>query len=211
VLVCLALIIAMAGVWWSATHNSSIPTLQDAIASGIITAEFRGTGGSSGDSVRVQMVKSPNSGLAPTAATLPAGSILVSDDENAQNMMVVGVRGIDQGDGRYQPESKIELTDSKPVTYLLAAYCTQFEKENPSFATRFTLKKPDPVLSCIAQQGPSLTVPAMQAAVWMRTENITQARMSEKFSVTAQEWAAGQIVFQRCRYMPEANPPTSAR
>jgi hypothetical protein len=204
VLVGLVLIIAMIGLWWWNT-STPVPTLQDAIVSGIITAEFSGTGGSSGDSVRAQVAKGPNSGLAPVAVIIPAGSILVSNDEDAQNMTVVSVRGVDLGGKKYRPESRIVLTDKEPVTYVLAAYCTQFEKANPSFATRFTLKKPDPVLSCIAQQGPSLTVPAMQAAVWMRTENITLVHMNEKFSVTAQEWDAGQSVFQRCRNAEEPN------
>ena len=120
-------------------------------------------------------------------------------------MTVVGVRGIDVGGNAYEPESQIALTDSQPVVYLLAGYCTEFEKENPSYSTRFTLNRPSEALACIAQKGSSLTVPAMQAAVWMQTDSITYSRMNEKFSVTTQDWSAGQNVFQQCRATAETN------
>jgi hypothetical protein len=120
-------------------------------------------------------------------------------------MMVAGVRGIEVGWNRFRPTSQIVLTDSQPVPYVLTAYCIQFEKENPSSVTRFTLEPPDPVLACIAKKGLSLTVPALQAAVWMRTDNISYAHMSQKFPINAQDWAAGQSVFLECRYAANAN------
>lgn len=68
----------------------------------------------------------------------------------------------------------------------------QFEKDNPSHATGFVLEQPDPALVRIAHQGALLTVPAMQAAVWMRTDTITYDQMNQKFAITPQDWAAGQ-------------------
>jgi hypothetical protein len=212
-LVGLALILALIGVWWWSARPdrrnarpdifdlvspAPIPTLQDEIAAGIVTAKFSGTGGSSGDSVKVEITRGTS--LAPMAAVaIPPGSVLVSDDPSAQNMMVVGVRGIDLDGKRYRPESQIALTDSGVVSYVLAAYCRQFEKENPSPTTKFTLELPDPTLACIARNGSSLTVPAMQAAVWMRTDNITFSHMGQKFPITTQEWATGRSVFLECR------------
>ena len=73
------------------------PNLQDAIPSGTITAVFSGNGGSSGDSVRMRVVKGPSAGPGPVDATIQAGSVLVSSDRSAQSMMVTGVRGIDLG------------------------------------------------------------------------------------------------------------------
>jgi hypothetical protein len=185
---------------------AAIPTLQNAIASGIVTAEFNGTGGSSGDSVMVQLTRGPSAGSGTVEVSLPVGSVLRSSDGNAQSMMVVGVRGIDVGFNRFRPTSQIVLTDSQPVAYVLSAYCIQFEKENPSYATKFTLELPDPVLACIAKKGLSLTVPALQAAVWMRTDNITYEHMSQKFRVSPQDWAAGQSAYQECQYATNANP-----
>jgi hypothetical protein len=119
------------------------------------------------------------------------------------------MRGVDLGGNAFRPESQIGLNDSGAVTYLIAAYCIQFERENPSSKTRFTLQRPDQMLTCIAQRGSSLTIPALQAAVWMRTDNMTYAHMKDKFQVTAEEWAAGQNVFQECKNAPETNPNTA--
>ena len=88
------------------------------------------------------------------------------------------------------------LNDSQPASYVLAAYCIQFRKENPSSTTRFILEPPDPVLACIAGDGSSLTIPAMQAAVWMQTDHVGFAQMTHKFPVSEQEWAAGRSVFR---------------
>ena len=202
VLIGLILILAIVGVWrWSATRTPPmpVPTLQEAIASGTVTAEFIGIGGSSGDSVRMQLSKGTNAGNGPVELSLPPGSVLLSNDPNAQSMMVVGVRGIDLGGNRYQPESQILLNGNEAVVYLLAAYCIQFEKQNPSAATRFTLKPPNPVLACMAEKKPQLPIPAMQAAVWMQTDRITYAHMNKKFPVNAQDWGTGQSVFLECR------------
>jgi hypothetical protein len=80
----------------------------------------------------------------------------------------------------------------------------QFEKEHPSINTRFTLQRPDPVSASIAHKGTSLTVPAMQAAVWMQTDNITFTQMSHKFPITPEDWAAGEDVFLQCRRQAES-------
>jgi len=210
----LALIVAIIGIWWwfaTPDHRTAktdifdlfspapIPTLQDEIAAGIVSARFSGIGGSSGDSVNVQLAKGHNSGSIPSAMVIPTGSVLVSDDRRAQSMMVASIRGVDLGGNKYRPESQIILPESGTVSYVLAAFCIQFEKENPSPATEFTLKRPDPKLACIARNGSSLTVPAMQAAVWMQTDNITFAQMNQKFPITTLEWAAGRSVFLECR------------
>jgi len=178
---------------------ASFPTLQDAIASNTVSAAFRGNGGSSGDSIIAQLAKGLNAGPEPVHALLPVGSVLVSDDPDVQNMMAVSVRGILRGENRYEPEPQIVLTDKGSDDYVLAAYCMQFEKENPSTDTRFTLKQPDPELACIAQKGTSLSVPALQAAVWMLTDGVTFDRMKQKFPITPEDWSAGEAVFLECR------------
>lgn len=177
----------------------AIPTLQDAIENNLVTAQFSGNGGSSGDSVMARLAKGPEARPEPLETSLPAGSVLVSDDASAQNMMVVSVRGILHDGSRYRPETQILLADCAAVVYVLAAYCMEFEKENPSQDTRFRLERPDPALAQIAQLGTSLTVLAMQAAIWMHTDSITYEQMNEKLPITPEDWAAGQRVFRECR------------
>lgn len=161
--------------------------------------QFRGNGGSSGDCVVAGLSKGPKAGPEPLETSLPVGSVLVSNDASVQNMMVVSVRGILHGGYQYEPETQIVLADSDAVVYVLGAYCMQFEKGNPTAATNFVLEPPDPELARIAHNGALLTVPAMQAAVWMQTDGITYDQMNQKFPIAPQEWAAGQRVFQGCR------------
>ena len=177
----------------------AFPTLQNAIASNRVTAEFKGNGGSSGDSVLAELAKDAQAGAEPLRTSLPAGSVLLSNDASVQNMMIAGVRGILQDGSRYRPGTRIVLTDSDSVVYVLAAYCMEFEKENPSQDTRFRLERPDPALERIAQLGASLTVPAMQAAVWMHTDGVTFDRMNQKLPISPEDWSAGEAVFLECR------------
>ena len=210
----LAIAVVVILVWrWSPAPSrpTPIPTLQDAVASGLVTVEITGIGGSSGDSVKLSVARGANAGSGTVQATLPAGSILVSEDPRAQSMMVATLRGIDLGRNEYQPKSRIVLTGSTVVVYVLAAYCIEFRKENPSPATRFDLRQTNPMLACIAQGASSLTVPATQAAVWMQTDNITYSHMNQKLSVTQQDWDAGQRVFQQCRSAMVVNPIAGQR
>ncbi len=185
------------------TRPIPIPTLQDAIASHLVTAEFTGIGGSSGDSVLAELAKGAQAGTEPLRTSLPVGSVLLSDDASVQNMMIAGVRGILHDGSRYRPETRIVLTDIDAVVYVLAAYCMEFEKENPSNDTRFRLERPDPALERIAQLGASLTVPALQAAVWMHTDSVTYWQMNEKFPISKEDWAAGQSVYLESRIPPQ--------
>ena len=180
-------------------HSFRFSILLDEIASNRVTAEFRGIGGSSGDSITARLAKGPRAGPEPLEALLPAGSVLVSDDPDVQNMMVASVRGILCEGNEYQPQTQIVLPDGGALVYVLAGYCLEFSKENPSQDTSFRLERPDPALERIAQRGASLTVPALQAAVWMLTDGVTFDRMNQKLPITQEDWSAGEAVFLECR------------
>jgi hypothetical protein len=171
-------------------------TLQAALARNMVTADFNGTGASSGDSVKVKVKKTSKG---PLVVTVPPGTMLRSSSGGYQNMVVSRVTGVMTSDSSYSPTSRIVLTDTKPVvTILLSAYCAEFQKENPQEYTTFSIEAPDPTLACIAQRGANLSVAALQAAVWIYTDRITFQSMSEKFNVSLEEFAAGRAVASRC-------------
>lgn len=85
------------------------------------------------------------------------------------------------------------------MTYVLSAFCTAFEKNNPSPDDTFSFGRRDPVLACILRNSVRLSVPARQAAVWIYTDQITYSQMSQKFQVTEQEFGEGQSVVNRCQ------------
>ena len=117
-------------------------------------------------------------------------------------MVVSGVRGRMAGgnDLSYEPTSVITV-GSRPVTYVLDAYCAEFEKENPSSSTAFRVaSQPDARLGCVLRQASAgnLSVEATQAAVWIVTDAITFEHMSQKFDITSQDFARARAVAARC-------------
>jgi hypothetical protein len=174
-------------------------TLQEAQASGNVTLTFSGTGSSSGDSVKVRVAKTSKAGSGTLNITVPPGSKLAAAGAGYQSMVVVGVRGIDMGGDRFSPASVITLASSAAVTYILSAYCLEFEKDNPPDSASFTVQAPDPMLACLANEGKTLSVEGLQAAIWMYTDKVTFSHMNEKFDVTNSDWTAAQNVLARCR------------
>lgn len=174
-------------------------TLQSAASAGKVEYTFNGTGASSGDSIRLKVKKVPSAGSAPLTVTVPPGSVLRSASAGAQSMVVGSVHGIDLGGGMIRPTSQIYLGGADSVTVILTAFCAEFEKDNPSSYTTFSLERPEPILACIMRQSQNLPLAARQAAVWIYTDRVSYRHMSEKFPVDAGEFSAGEAVVERCR------------
>ncbi len=187
-------------LWNSAYAQANTPTLQQAIAAGQANARFYGTGGSSGDSVMVEVSKGPKAAEAPKTVTIPPGSPLESSEAGAQSMIVLGVSGLVTGSNTYEPRDNIVIPTSGKATYALNAFCSEFHKENPSESTSFTLRSPDPTFTCIARRSlkGSLSIEATQAAVWIYTDRLTFDEMNEKFTVTRSDWNKAREIVAAC-------------
>jgi hypothetical protein len=83
-----------------------------------------------------------------------------------------------------------------PRTYVLNAYCTDFEKDNPSAGTPFRLGKVDPVLACILGEAGSTVV--KQAAVWIYTDKPSFSHVNDKFTVSQSDWDAATAIVKKC-------------
>lgn len=174
-------------------------TLYRAIRDGKVTATFEARGASSGDSITVDVAKSPGAGPGPLRLTVPAGTILENGNAAGQGMVVAGVRGLITGPLTYEPTSTIYVPSRKPKAYVLSAFCINFEKDNPGSSDALSVGQRDPVLACILRRSTSLTVAARQAAVWIDTDHVTYDQMGQKFPVTPDEFSEGQAVFNRCQ------------
>ena len=132
--------------------------------------------------------------------TVSAGTMLHSVTPDTQNMVVSGVRGRDLGGGRYAHESHIVISGDEEVTYILSAYCADFEKDNPSEGDRFVLVEDrDSVIACIANPGNALSLATAQAAVWMHTNQMTFSQIRDRFEITESEWADAESAFSLCK------------
>jgi hypothetical protein len=175
---------------------SQAEDLATAVAAGKVNVSFQGTGGSSGDSIRVIVTKTDKSGE-NLALTIPAGTRLKSGNPSAQSMVIAAVKGQVMGENSYSPSSVIEVGDT-PTTYVLEAFCLEFEKDNPSSATRFSFEPFDPVLACILNEASQLSTQAKQAAVWIYTEKASFSHVNAKFYVSRSDWDAAAAVVSRC-------------
>ena len=176
-------------------------TLYQAIADGLVEASFRGNGNSTGDAVTARVQKTAAAGSGSLVLSIPAGSMLRNDDPSVQDMVIQRVQGRSTGDGRYVQETMIVLDDDSEATYILSAYCANFDKENPSNSSSFTLMgSPDSFHQCIMDTGSDLSfsMNSVQAAVWMQSDALTYAEMSERFEITPGDWSSGQTIFRTC-------------
>jgi hypothetical protein len=117
-------------------------------------------------------------------------------------MVISGLRGREIGKGKYAPEQFITLTDDKPVRYVVEAYCAEFHKDNPP-PDRFDFDvaaTPNPVLACILNgaRNERFSFEGTQAAVWIRTDNVTFGAMITRMSIAKAEWAKAEAVASRC-------------
>ena len=170
-----------------------------AIATGQVQVSIRGTGASSGDSIKLNIAKRPAAAAGPLEISVPPGTILSNGNSAGQNMVVGEVLGRMVSESSYIPASHIELSGKSAVDYALTAFCLNFEKDNPSDTDTFRAEEPDATLACIMKNSAQLSVAARQAAVWIHTDNINYAHMNRKFSVSAQEFSQGRDVVNGCR------------
>lgn len=168
--------------------------LATAVTAGKVGVTFRGNGGSSGDAIEATVITAPKAGgdLVLTAAP---GTRLQSGNSNAQNMVIAGVRGQAVDATRFVSRSEISVS-ATPRTYVFDAYCTDFEKDNPSTGTQFSLGKVDPVRACILGEASSTIV--KQAAVWIYTDKASYSHVNEKFTVSQSDWDAATAIVKKC-------------
>ena len=158
-------------------------TLGRAVADGVVRVAFNSVGASSGDSVLLTVSKTPSARPGLFELDLPAGTVLKARSDESQDLVVVAVRGRALPDGRIRPGNRILVASRRPVTYVIAAYCTDGEKSDPEPGSRYALGGRDAGLACVARAGLGLPVPVMQAAVWMRSEQIDLEAVAQRLPV----------------------------
>ncbi|OYW72197.1 MAG: hypothetical protein B7Z37_25575 [Verrucomicrobia bacterium 12-59-8] len=186
---------------WAEEHSA-------AIASKKVSVTFSGTGGSSGDSVMAAVKLTDQSGV-PLELTIEPGTRLKSGSSSVQSMVVAGVKGEMTGRESYRRSSTITAR-STPATYVLDAYCAEFEKSNPGSSTHFSVGSVDPILACILEGTSSLSVRARQAAVWIYTDKATFGRVTQKFYVSTSDWDAAAAVVRNCLSKPGGSVPAAS-
>ena len=195
--VSLRLLAAIAAALMICTGSARAEDLAEAVASGKVSAEFEAMGGSSGDVMAVTVKKLDKNGP-DIPLTVRAGTRLKTGNADEQEMYIAGLKGLLMNGDRYRPVPGMEASD-EPATYVLDAYCAEFEKENPSPGGGYAMGAVDAVIACILDKAARLSTAARQAAVWIHTDQATYAQVRDKFRVSKKDWKAAESVVRKCR------------
>jgi hypothetical protein len=160
--------------------------LKDALTVGAIDGAFEGNGSSSGDSISLRAKGALKLSVCPSE--IERGTVLVSVNPAAQNMVLVQLRGI--ADGAFlRPAVSLRFEPDIEAEYAFEAYCLNFEKDNPSGRDRFALQGTAPEAVLRVLNVPDSTVQGRQLAIWAVTDNISSRDARDKFQATDEDIA----------------------
>ena len=195
-------------------------TLSQALAQGLVDAQFRGTGSSSGDSIIATLTRKVPRTL---EITVPPGTVLASSSPSAQDMVVLRVRGIPVGEDQFEPASTMRLTSDESKEFVLEAYCLDFDKDNPSGSTGFSVGEPassgvQAILHALQKVPLSQrSIGAIQTAIWAVTDDLCERELQARFQVSAADLEAAEGILEAAGINPattclfggrSAEPPT---
>lgn len=160
--------------------------LQTAVSNKWITASFTGTGASTGDAIMLEVKRMI---MKPMKFTIISGTTLKSQNSNKQNMIIQKVKGKMTSDTSYIVSDVIDLSKEDKATYVLEAYCLDFEKENPDASTSFTIAGVDTMMQKILSKGrdSSSTPQVIQSAIWMYSDNVQPDQIMEKIPASPED------------------------
>ena len=176
--------------------------LLEAIEGGLVEAEFRSSGGASGDVVDLLIRRLGDFGDVTLALTVPAGFMLSNPAGGEQDLIVVGLEGRMIGSSSYEPVSEIELPNDDQRTYLLEAYCAEAHDANPSegsFLTPGEMVDPDmaAVLDALDEAGATGSLYVIQAVIWALTDDVSTSYLeSVGYGLDEEDLALAQDVIE---------------
>jgi hypothetical protein len=115
-----------------------------------------------------------------------ATGTLLTPTGASQTMAVQHLRGLYITIGFYERE-KIVLDTSDEVSYLFSAYCITFFEPNPNSTTIFTVNGTTnqnviKIFNAVDQLSENITtVEAIQTAIFVVTDNVSQSELQETF------------------------------
>lgn len=171
-------------------------SLAAAVAIGLVTVSIHGQGGSSGDVIHLRVRRTMNRTL---RLRLEPGTVFRSASPAVQNMLVAALKGeLTNSEGEYLPAATIELKDDKERSYLVEAYCLDFERENPGPGDSFTFEAIAAdalaVLNAIPER--DRTIPIVQAALWL-WQGVPEEEIRTRFSVTSEDFIHARNALQK--------------
>jgi len=102
---------------------------------------------------------------APLSRGVIPGTILKSNEPNAQDMVLSRVKGKMTGNHTYSPSDVIDISSEEHIKYLVEAYCLNFDRDNLSITTNFRIGNVDEKLQKILYKCRGMPPKVIQAAI----------------------------------------------
>lgn len=158
--------------------------LVDAAAAGRVEIQITGLGASTGDSMVITVRR-----LVPETLrlTLAPGTMIKSGNQQTQDMVTAKIKGerIPGDENRYWVMSEIVLADDRTRSFIVEAYCLDFDKENPNRGSTYRLLSVDPRAKKIILAGKerNVTPEVLQASIWIDRAGLSDSALKQRFPV----------------------------
>jgi len=174
-------------------------TLSEAVKNGWVKVErIYGVGSSSGDSIMIDIKRVVNYTL---EIEIEAGREITTSIDSEQNMIIRGIKGKPKDAAMYEPRVKITLDAQEIETYILEAYCLDFDKDNPSEQNRFSIGGINSEIKKIFNAADKLpeagSVAAIQMAIWAVTDDISRQEVEEKLDINEEDIRNAKILLEK--------------
>lgn len=159
-----------------------VMSLPEAVEKGLVHLSIEGQGSSSGDSIQMRIKRVQRR---PMRLTLAPGTVLKSLKGSVQNMIIAAIKGVIKSSTMYEPKSAVELADDEIQTYLVEAYCLDFEKDNPGEGDGFLFDDVDNQMLAVIRAVPKekQNADVIQAAIWL-ADGVAEDKIKERFPIS---------------------------
>ena len=181
------------GLLLSAPAQAETVTLAEAIRGGLVEVVITGRSACTGDAVKVDVRRLVDRDLTIQVDT---GVTFESQTGSAQNMLISQVRFEYRG-GVYAACDSIHLSTNVKTTFICEAYCGNFARRTPKPTDGFNVRTTNDVAVKIFNRGKQVKADKkiIQAALWIKLENVSDAQLKKRFHCNEEELrAAHQLV-----------------
>lgn len=199
-------VILLVGVGRSWSQQEAPIPLEQAVRQGLVKVDVTACGGAYGDAVQVAVQR-----LVPRAVhvVVEPGTVFVSVGGDVQNMAGARVKGELIDANTYRPTEVMVLADGTRRSFLLEAYCLDYEKPEPKANDGFRLAARDGRAARILVNAPgaNVSVEARQSALWMDRAGVSAEELRRTHGFAEVDVRVGGDIVRRAVEIARAAIP----
>ena len=196
-----------APAWCFGQEQKPIP-LEDAVRQGLVKVDVTSYGGAYGDAMEVAVQRLVSREV---HVVVEPGTVFVSVGGDVQNMVGRRVKGEMVDAETYRATEVMVLADGARRSFLVEAYCLDYEKPEPRANNRFRLAARDPRAARILVNTPlakvDVSVGAIQSALWMDRAGVSGEELQRRYPFTAVDVQVAGDLLKRVREIAAARIP----